>query len=265
MGREKTFRLGDTVEVAIQADYYFGGPVANADVEVLVYQNPFYHYWRPPHRFPWYYEADQQYGYHRQYYGSGQIIKREKIKTDATGKASLSFETPIHQQQDLEYRIEARVTDASRREIIASNNIRVTRQRYYVYLYPDHNIYAPNKKVEVDIKALDANEEPIATEGTVTVTRDFWREIWISPEGKEVTGESLQKIRRISPVFPPPYAPGQPVWQLKFRGYERDEILKRTVTTDREGNAKLTFTPDREGLLPRCLAKPRSGHTADQG
>src|SRR5262249_36921857 len=39
--RKKAFRLGDRVEVNVQADYYFGGPVANATVEILVHQNPF--------------------------------------------------------------------------------------------------------------------------------------------------------------------------------------------------------------------------------
>ena len=40
-GKKKAFRLGEKVEVEIQADYYFGGPVSNASVEVIVYQKPF--------------------------------------------------------------------------------------------------------------------------------------------------------------------------------------------------------------------------------
>src|SRR5215469_15935034 len=55
-GQKKTFRLGDKVEASIQADYYFGGPVSDATVEVLVYQNPFWQSWRQPHAFPWFYD-----------------------------------------------------------------------------------------------------------------------------------------------------------------------------------------------------------------
>ena len=55
-GKKKAFRLGEKVEVNIQADYYFGGPVSNAAVEVVVYQNPFYHYWYPRRDYPWYYD-----------------------------------------------------------------------------------------------------------------------------------------------------------------------------------------------------------------
>ena len=66
-GKKKAFRVGEKVEVDIQADYYFGGPVSNASVEVVVYQNPFYHYWFPYREYGWYYD-DFAHRY-RQYYG----------------------------------------------------------------------------------------------------------------------------------------------------------------------------------------------------
>ncbi len=244
-GRKKSFRLGEKVEVNIQADYYFGGPVSNASVEVVVYQNPFYHYWYPRRDYAWYYDDIEQQG--RYYYGGqGQTIKRETIKTDATGKATITFDTPRENyNQDFQYRIEARVTDSSRREIIASDTVRVTRQRYYVYPRPERNIYRPKDKVTVDIKALDANERPVVTEGTVKVTRDYWYEVWLDPNGREVKGEELRLLREKS--FPPAPVKGQKPWQLKFRGYQHDDILTQTVKTDAAGTAQLNFIPEREG------------------
>jgi uncharacterized protein YfaS (alpha-2-macroglobulin family) len=244
-GRKKSFRLGEKVEVNIQADYYFGGPVSNASVEVVVYQNPFYHYWYPRHDYSWYYDDIEQQG--RYYYGGpGQTIKREKIKTDATGKATITFDTPRENyNQDFQYRIEARVTDSSRREIITSDTVRVTRQRYYVYPRPERNIYRPQDKVTVDIKALDANEQPVVTEGTVKVTRDYWYEIWLDPNGREVKGEELRLLWEKS--FPPAPVKGQKGWQLKFRGYQHDDVLTQTLKTDAEGSAQLNFIPERDG------------------
>ena len=140
-GRKKAFRLGEKVEVNIQADYYFGGPVSNAAVEVVVYQSPFYHYWYPHRDYSWYYNDVEQNRMRGYYGGPGQIIKRETIKTDAGGKAVLIFDTPRENyNQDFQYRIEARVTDSSRREIVASDSVRVTRQRYYVYPKAERNI-----------------------------------------------------------------------------------------------------------------------------
>ena len=245
-GKKKSFRLGDKVEVNIQADYYFGGPVSNASVEVLVYQSPFYHYWYPYRDYGWYYE---DFGAQRSnYYGGGSVIKRETIKTDATGKAKLTFDTPRENyNQDFEYRIEARVTDSSRREITASDSVRVTRQRYYVYEQPQKNIYRPQDKVGVDIKALDANEQPVTAEGTVKVTRDYWYEVWIDPSGREVKGDELRALRARSRSFPPPAVKGQQPWRLKFQGYEHDDILTQTLKTDDEGKAELNFKPERDG------------------
>jgi len=246
-GKKKAFRLGEKVTVNIQADYYFGGPVANASVEVVVYQNPFYHYWFPRRDYPWYYDDIEQQGRYNYYGGQGQIIKRETIKTDATGKAALTFDTPRENyNQDFEFRIEARVTDSSRREIISSDTVRVTRQRYYVYPRPDRNIYRPKDKVTVDIKALDANEQPVKTEGQVKITRDYWWEIWVDPGGREVKGEELRVLRDRG-SFPPRVSKGQKPWQLKFRGYQHDDILTQSVKTDSEGAAQLSFTPDRDG------------------
>ncbi|HYX41136.1 MAG TPA: alpha-2-macroglobulin family protein, partial [Pyrinomonadaceae bacterium] len=216
-------------------------------VEVVVYQNPFYHYWFPPHDYPWYYDdIERQQRYY--YGGQGQVVKRETLKTDAKGRAVLTFDTPRENyNQDFEYRIEARVTDSSRREIVASDNVRVTRQRYYVYPRPAQNIYHPKDKVTVDIKALDANDQPVVTEGTVKVTRDYWYEVWIDPNGREVTGEELRLSRERAANFPPPVAKGQRPWQLKFRGYQHDDISTQTVKTDKDGAAQLNFTPERDG------------------
>jgi hypothetical protein len=247
-GKRKSFRLGEKVEVEIQADYYFGGPVANASVEVLVHRNPFYQHWNKPREFPWFYEdMDQSYA-QRRWYGGGQVVKRETLKTDATGKATLTFETPRGAGQDFEYRIEARVTDSSRREIVGNGSVRVTRQRYYVYANADHSLYRPQDKVAVEFKALDANDQPVITEGTVKVTRDYWWEIWIAPDGKEVKGEELKSLRDKAAIWPPPPTrPNEPGWRLKFRGYEHDDILTRTLKTDTNGVAEFNFTPERDG------------------
>ena len=245
-GKKKAFRLGEKVEVEIQADYYFGGPVSSASVEVLVYQKPFYHYWFPRREYAWFYSESHH--FRRPDYGSGSVIKRETIKTDATGKAKLTFDTPRENyNQDFEFRIEARVVDSSRREIIAGDSVRVTRQRYYVYPRPARNIYRPRDKVAVDINALDANNQPIQTEGTVKVTRDYWWEVWIDPRGREVQGAELRQLKERSDVFPPLVSRGQRPWRLKFRGYQHDDILTQSVKTDSEGVALFNFTPDREG------------------
>ena len=248
-GRKKAFRTGDKVEVNIQADYYFGGPVANATVEVIVHQDPYYFAWKEPREFGWFYEENEgRFGRGRGFRGGGggQILKRETLKTDATGKARLEFESPKDYGQDFEFRIEARVVDASRREITGSGTVRVTRQRYYVHAKPEHNLHKPGDKATVNFRAQDANEQPASIDGIVKVTREFWEEIWVNPAGKEVKGPELKALQSDG-KFPPAPPVGQRPWRLKFRGYHSDDILTRTLKTDTEGKVDLVFTPEREG------------------
>ncbi len=242
-GRRQSFRLGDRVEVEIESAYYFGGPVANAAVEVLVYQNPYYQWWRPRRELDWYYDdIDPRNNLYNR--GGGQVVTRETLTTDAEGKATLTFDTPASGGQDFEYRIEARVTDASRREIIGTGAVRVTRQRYFVHPLPRHQIYRPQDEVRIDFKALDANEQPMSIGGIVRVTRDRWREIWVDADGDEISGEELRAFQLANASFP---RVGGRLWELKFRGYEHEEVLTRSINTDDEGEAVFAFTPESEG------------------
>ncbi len=232
--RPAVFRVGDTVEAEVSAEYYFGGPVADASVEVIVYQKPLRIWWSQPREFPWYYkdmESHRNYGWG----GRGQTLQRFTLKTDADGRAKVRFDSPANVQQDFEYTIEARVTDASRREIVGSGTVRVSRQRYFAFVRPIRHLYAPGDRVRVEVKTIDANHNPLATEGRVVVTRDRWVEIWVDPSGRERSSR------------PASIRPGDPTWQLKSQGYEHEEILNRLVRTGDDGLAEIEFTPKRDG------------------
>ncbi|HEY3451520.1 MAG TPA: MG2 domain-containing protein [Myxococcales bacterium] len=256
-GRPRAYRLGDTVEAEIQVDYYFGGAVANADVEVLVNQSPYAPSWRPWRDYGWYYD-DLPYGDSRDRSGAyASTIKREVLKTDARGSARIQFPTPRGARQDFEYRIEARVTDSSRREVVGGDTVRVTRQRFYVHATPRHWLFRPQEKATVDFKALDANDQPVPAEGTVTVTREWWSETWVDASGKEVAGKDLDALRRKGGAFPP--APG---WRLKFRGYHHDQVEKRVVKADAKGELAYTFVPSREGYYQLRWVSEEKGRNA---
>ena len=193
----KLYRLGDTVEATIDANYYFGGPVANATVEAVVYQQPFYRYWYPWREYAWYYDpiAPDR---------GDTVLKRETLKTDANGRATLRIDTS-RDGNDTRYRIEARVVDSSRREVRGEGNVTVTKQRYSVIAHPEHYLHRPGDPVEIDFKAIDANEQPVQTTGTVKVFRRQWR-------GKE-------------------------------RVYAEEEVTQSKVATDAKGEGTFTFTP----------------------
>ena len=238
------FRVGDTITGVIQADYYFGGPVSNARVELVIRQKPFVHYWMPRREYDWYYEdVTPPWGRH---YGPGQVVKRETLRTDPTGAAKFSFETPQHSNQDFQYTVEARITDASRREIVSTREVRVTRQSYFVYLEPEHKIYRPGDRVEIAINTLDANERPVSAKGRLRLTREHWREIWVDGRGREISGSQYRELekksdRRFS------FGAEARDYRLLRRGYEVEEIDVTHLTTDEDGEARYTFEIPREG------------------
>ena len=209
-GKRATFRAGDTVRARIIASYYFGGRVAGADVEVLVHQRPLWVIYHPRRDYPWYYEdIDARATY--PWGGPGQIVHSERLRTGADGEAAIRFDTPRDAGQDFEYTIEARVTDASRREVASSATVKVGRQSYYVFPRSEHAIHSPGDTARITIATLDAGDRPVAASGRVTVTRDRWVET------------------------------------EAFRGYESEEVLSRTVATREDEPAEVTFTPGRIG------------------
>src|SRR5205814_2988516 len=139
-------------------------------------QMPFYRRWITPREYPWLYE-DQTEEQNR--FGGGSIVKQEHVKTDAAGRAHVGFDTPRDLGTDFEYRIEARVTDASRREVRGNGRVRVTRREYDVNLTSAKNLHRPGERAEFEVRATDANEAPVAGEGVVTITRERWVEAWI--------------------------------------------------------------------------------------
>jgi uncharacterized protein YfaS (alpha-2-macroglobulin family) len=229
-GKPKVFRLGETVEAVIEARYYFGGPVANAEVEVSIRESRYYRWWPTP--YPWLAPPRQpNYG--------GSPVKTQTLRTDGDGRAIVRLDTP-RDRGDLQYTITALVTDASRREVQGSGEVRVLRQRYSVLAKPDHYLHRPGEPVTVRFQANDANDQPVQTTGTVKVIRRVWEEIWIDPVGREVRGRELEKIR----VLPPGRRPG---WRVKTSQYRDEEVATASVTTDRSGEAVYTFTPQRDG------------------
>lgn len=243
-GRRKLFRTGDKVKATIKAEYYFGGPVANAVVEVIVHQTPYYHTYRPEREYPWLYEESSRPSWESD--DSGQEIKHAKVKTDAKGEAVFTFQTPANTRQDFAYRIEVRVTDASRREIVASDVVHVTRQSYNVYANPAHFIYRPRDIVRVEIKALDANDHPVQVNGNAIVTRDTWDEMWENPAGKKARGAALQRLQTTcAPDGRSLLEAGG--WYLTYSGYTHTRVSSNPLQTNAEGNAEVAFTPARDG------------------
>ncbi len=236
-GKPKLFRLGDRVEVEIESTYYYGAPVAGAAVEVFVHQRPRYRPSPKVREFPWFYDDAREITW---WGGPGQQILHETRQSDPAGKVTIAFETPLDAQGEFEFVVEARVVDASRREIVGTGKVVVATQGYRVEIEVAHSIHRPGAKVEVELRATDPNDNPVEDDGKVVVTRERWVEIWRDPAGREVFGDALSRAQG-EPGFP---GAG---WGVKSQGYEREIVTTLDLRTGKDGQAKFDFTPPKEG------------------
>ncbi len=236
-------RSGEPVEVEIRARYYFGGPVAGARVEAIVRQRDYHPDWSPPLPHAWMEQSRRP----SPGFQSGRTIGRHHLVTDAKGVARLRIDTTRFARTDSELTVEARVVDASRREIVGRGSLRVTRRPWFVFLHPERRLHRVEDIARVGIRAQDANEQPVAIEGQVTITRERWREIWLNPAGRKVSGEPLAKLRAELASFPPTHRRGERPWRLHFQGYEPELVSKQELRTGENGAAELRFELKEEG------------------
>lgn len=244
-------RPGDRVQLELTAEYYFGGPVIHGEAKVRVYRRPHF-FMFPVHRpYAWLYEDSNAVGRRNQrsYWQRNETLDHEMtVKTDAKGKAVIEFESSDDLSNDMNYRIEVRLTDHSRREVVAEHEVRVSRQGHFVQAKLDRKLVQPGEKVTFDFMVLDVNERALQIEGAIKIIRKRWREVWRNPEGLELEGAALERVRQSFSVFPPPPArPDQRSWRLKERGYVSEVILDRNVTTNAKGHTELAFTPAESG------------------
>ncbi len=236
-GKPRLFRLGERVEVEIESTYYYGAPVAGATVEVFVHQRPRYRPSPKVREFPWFYEDAREITW---WGGPGQQVFHDTRTSDPAGKVVIAFDSPADARGEHEFTVQARVVDASRREITGQGTIVVAEQGYRVDVEVGHTLHRPGAKVEVTLRASDPNDNPVEDDGRVLVTRERWHEIWRDPEGRDVFGDALGRAQGL-PGFP---APG---WSLHTQGYEQETIATFDLRTGADGRARLDFTPTEDG------------------
>ena len=169
---------GQPIKATIDAQYYFGEPVANAKVKWVVHTSPYY----PPGRWASEDEdmggaADEGNSDEGQYdqYGGEQEQENAGV-LDADGKLQITVPTTVSKQhQDLTYRIEARVTDAGNREISGRGYAIATYGSFYLTAQPDAYVYSKGSTAKINVTAQDYEKKPVATTFKAEISRWNWQ------------------------------------------------------------------------------------------
>lgn len=168
---------GDQVTATISASYYFGSPVTSADVDYYIYRQRYY--------LPWWYWYGESYGWFYEeeagdegdeYSGYGnELVKQESGKLDKDGKLTIKFKGE-KLDFDAVYRVEARVTDKSRREISGAKSVKVTRGSFFVALTKERWVYKPGEEVRLTVRAQDFSGQDVSTTANVKVEMETYQQ-----------------------------------------------------------------------------------------
>jgi uncharacterized protein YfaS (alpha-2-macroglobulin family) len=163
---------GQPVQAVIDARYYFGEPVAGAKVKYVVYRG---RYWFPLWRDPD--DDDNRAGFEDvSDYGDEQVLEEEG-QLDADGKLTVKFDTQVNEKRfDYRYRIEARVTDEARREIVGRGSLLATYGSYLVNAEPDRWFYQPGSRATFTIETRDYDSRPVDARVHLALYRWSWRD-----------------------------------------------------------------------------------------
>lgn len=230
----RTVRLGETLRILMRAEYPQGGGVPDALVSVTLRESP-------------YQRTGTTRGVTNFSDSSGEVsrvIRQDEMRTAPDGSVVIEVLTPPDSPGDLLYDVDVIVRDASGREVSGSRQFVVARHGYFADIQSPQRIVEPGSSTDLLIRTRDANDTPVSTDGTLIVKREDTSEVWIAPDGREVSGEALDALRQAN--FPPP---GDDGWILKSRDPKWIEVARKNLKTDAAGWAKFPFSSDQDGLF----------------
>ncbi|HBP19663.1 MAG TPA: hypothetical protein DEA08_17970, partial [Planctomycetes bacterium] len=149
--------MGSPVQAEVEARYFFGAPVANAQVEWTVTKRNRWRWWNPWIR-PLVYDAMPSLWWPRY---NDQVVARGNGTTDASGKLSLAVATQ-REDHDADYEITAKVVDAANREVKGGGSVAVTRAAFDLLLVSNRYCYEPGDLIELQANLQHMDGSPAA-------------------------------------------------------------------------------------------------------
>ncbi len=229
------FLAGDSLRGDIRVSYYSGGAVENAQVDLYVSRRPFV---RPG--LPWRSEPLRS----TPRTGPLETLTRQTLRTDSRGLAQFDLPTTDDGETEWTYQLEARVRDLSRQEVFATRSIPLIRQSYFARLQLKNRLVAPEDRATLEIILENAEGASVSDRGTLRITRERWREVYIHRRrGDEIGAEAFRELPERSLLVA-----SQSDYYLKEQGFVTEEVVARELYVDASGRAHYEFVPSSPGF-----------------
>ena len=222
----KFVQAGQKANFSVDARYFFGSPVAGAEVKYYIYRSRYY---------AWNYgddsdettdESDTEDEYSQFYHGGDDMVQESEGALDARGHLSVEFQVPQGDEtdtSDYSYRLDAQVTDSARRTIDGSGSFVATRGTVVANADPDRYVYNKGDLAKIRVTTSDYEGRPVSAK----VQLQFVERTWTKKEKKEDDDEY-----------------SYPEYEMHERG-----IAYADVQTDSQGRASYDYTTTEDGNI----------------
>jgi hypothetical protein len=173
---------GERVKFSIDARYFFGSPVAGAEVQYYIRRSRYYHWWDEEQQSeddesgePEDYDDDEYY-----YSDYGDVIDEGTGELDAAGHMTVEFDVPEPNETDewdYTYSLGAQVVDASRREMQGSASFIGTRGRTVADAHPERYLYYKGEQARIKIRTSDYRGSAVAAKVTLKFVEQRWEQV----------------------------------------------------------------------------------------
>lgn len=198
---------GEKIQAKVRSSYYFGAPVANAEVTYVVYRSRWY-FWDYDNEYEaWFDSPDYGWGYDWDYFGGyGEVVTEGRARTDENGEVSLDIDT-TREAELSQYSIEVSVVDPAMREVTSRASTVVAPADFRIQAQTDRYIAWPGKEIALNIEAVSWEGPPVASRKLdIQVERREWkrnRETVIPVTSARVTTDAKGKaVYRYTPNEP---------------------------------------------------------------
>ncbi|MFU8892233.1 MAG: alpha-2-macroglobulin family protein [Luteolibacter sp.] len=204
--------LGGSFTATIKANYFHGAPVRNADVHLTVKRSSISEPWFPNWRWDWLYGRGAWWlapeaAWHPTWHIWGcipppppwwsgnrhtpdEVVLQQTVAIGPDGTAEITIDTAaakeIHGDLDARYTIEARVTDASRREESGTGTVIAARKPFEVVIWTNRGHAKSGDDIEATLRASTLAGKPVAN---VTGTLKLFR---LALEGDRLAETEVQ-------------------------------------------------------------------------
>ncbi len=214
---------GDTATFTLEGNYFFGGPVSDAEASYTVFSSPYHFNYKGEGHFDFADYDNNETG--RDPFGLDRVISEGGLTTDDNGKARFDLIGDLQgEKRSQQWRVEASIRDEAGQAIYGNANLIVHQGLFYVGLRAENAVSRAGEDSRIQVIAVDWDSRPMAEQLIdVQVVERRWTSV---QEQDPNTGATAW------------------TWDV-----EEIPVTTGSVTTDAFGKANFVYQPPNGGVF----------------